>query len=203
MGGLGPGSLPRSRPGPRQWPGRGQQRQQREPLTPHHSPGRLASITRGSGSSAGYPPSKNPSEPQSRPQTGGAAWGGGRGLGPVGARAGQALPLRAAGGQPAEPAHPRPFSVGRTPFPSLFSLLPPFSPPSPSQETGRPRGPLGRPGLGGSHTGLQSGPWYKVPTGRAECGGHGAGQAVLRVWWHPPRCVVRPACEGCTPLGTG
>lgn len=149
------------------------------------------------------PPSKNSSEPQSWPQTGGAASGDGRGLGPVGARAGQALPPRAAGGQPAESACPRPFSVGCTPLPSLFSLLPAFPPPSPSQETARPRGPLGRPGLGGSHTGLQSGPWYMVPTGRAECGGRGAGQAVLGVWPHPPRCVVRRAREGCIPLGTG
>lgn len=53
------------------------------------------------------PPSKN-SEPQNQPQTGGAAWGNGPGLGPVGARAGQALPLRAAGGQSAESTAPDP-----------------------------------------------------------------------------------------------
>ena len=206
----GPGSLLRSRPGPRQWLGRGRRRQQREPLTPHHSPGRLASITRGSGSSAGYPPSKNSSEPQSRPQTGGAAWGGGRGLGPVGARAGQALPLRAAGGQPAEPAHPRPFSVSRTPLPSLFSLLPPFSPPFPSQETARPEAHWADLAWAAHTLAYSQGPGTRCPPAGQSVGATERGRQCSEsgathpgVWLGPPVRGAHPWAQDDAPRGSG
>ena len=138
----GPGSLLRSRPGPRQWLGRGRRRQQREPLTPHHSPGRLASITRGSGSSAGYPPSKNSSEPQSRPQTGGAAWGGGRVLVRWGQGQARHCPSEQREGSLQSPRTPGPSLSAAPPFPPSFLSCHPSPLPSPPRRQQGP-GPTG------------------------------------------------------------
>ena len=147
-----------------------------EPLTPHHSPGQLASITRGSGSSAGHPHPRTLSPRTSlrlEGQPGVMAqvlvrWGQGRA---------RHCPSEQREDSLQSPPAPGP-SLLTTPPPSLFTLLPSFPSPSSSQETARPRGPLCQPGLGGSHTGLQSGPWSGCPLAGQSVGPwNGAGSA--------------------------
>lgn len=199
-GGLGAWDPLRSRPGPGQWPGRGRQRQQGEPLTPHHSPGQLASITRGSGSSAGHPHPRTLS-----PRTSLRLEGQPGVMAQVLVRWGQGRARHCPSEQQEDSLQsppPQTLLCRPHPPPSLFSLLPSSPSPSPSQETERPGAHCADQAWEAHTLACSQGPGPGVHwQGRVR--GRGAGQAVLSVWPCPPRCVVRPACERCTPLGTG
>ena len=155
------------------------------------------------------PPSSKNFEPQNQPQTGGAAWGDGPGLGPVGARAGQALPLRAAGGQSAESARPRPFSVDHTPSLPLFSpSILPLSLLLPGDSKAQGPAVPTRPGWLTHRPAVRA--LVRVPTGRAECGAvergrqcSESGPAHPGVWSEPPVRGAHPWAQGDAPRGSG